>query len=353
MLKKVMLLSFLLLLFVSITGCNNLNNQSNYRNENISQIEIINDYINIRKEKSTNSEVIGKVYKGEIYTIISSDDSSNKWIEIETSNKIHGYISGVNNYVKYIESVDEKNNKYKTKYHKYEWKCDVPLSEIKTIKDNGMMDIQPKLFISKSGDLYQFSLNKKYSNEQNCKKIDSNVTFKYFNIFPNDRDLSLVVDNNNNFYYYETDLVKFSEYSIYHYNDTINFILKYPMNYISYSNRYIENAGSTFYGYYVDNNAIYKTFLYWQDNKTIYQEPTIVHQFSDEYIISIEGKVFKTDKAYYKIGFINKEKCDEYEDVECVEGLLKIDDISNHYNDIEYFNGNYIIFKEDNSIYTY
>lgn len=155
MLKKMLIISVLLLFVFSLTGCgnNNSKNQSNKRNENVSQVEIINEYINIRKEKDTDSDIIGKVYKGEIYTVISLDNSVNKWIEIETSNKIHGYISGVDYYVKYLESLNDKNNKYKTKYQKYEWKCDISLTKIKTIKDNGMMDIQPKMFISDDGDL--------------------------------------------------------------------------------------------------------------------------------------------------------------------------------------------------------
>ena len=53
---------------------------------------------------------------------------------------------------------------------KLNWISDVPLSEIKCIKDNGMMNIQPKMFITKSGELYEFSTDKKYSNEQVCKK---------------------------------------------------------------------------------------------------------------------------------------------------------------------------------------
>lgn len=350
MIKKALLLSFLLLSIVGITGCNNIKNQSNDRNENVSQIEIINDYINIRKEKSIDSDVIGKVYKGEIYTIISLDDSANKWIEIETSNKIHGYIAGIDNYVKYLEYLDEKNNKYKSKYQKNEWECDVKLTEIKTIKDNGMMDIQPKMFISKDGDLYQFSLDKKYSNEQNCKKYDSDKKYDRFYIFPNDRDLSLFVTNNGEFKYLDNDKNIVDFYSIYEksyssyisklYNDNPNSYVKYVMGEDSYYNVYN-----------VRDNKIYLKKI---SNLGVYINESVFAEFPvDENFISLEGRIFKTNKAFYKVGITNQKNCSEYEDIECIEGLVKLEDVSNHYNDIEYFNGNYIIFKNDNNIYRY
>ncbi len=344
-----------IIILCGLTACDikNTSKQSNKRNENVSQIEIITDYINIRKEKSTKSDIIGKVNKGEIYTIISKDESNDIWIEIETSNKIHGFVSGRNYYVKYLESKDEKNNKYKSKYQKYEWNCDVPITEIKTIKDNGMMDIQPKLFITKDGKLYEFTLNKKYSNEQICKQINADTSFNYFNMFPNDRDLSLMVDNNNNFYYYEKSLLNFKEWDKYHFADTTNYILSHPQSYTTYANEHIENAGSAFYNYYAENNDIYKRLLYWKDSSTVYENPVLLHQFTDENVIGLEGKIFKTDKGFYKIGATNKEECEKYEDIECNEGIVKIEDVSKHYKDIEYFNGNYLIFKNDNNIYTY
>lgn len=50
--------------------------QTNKRNENVAQVEIVTDYINIRRYEAVDSEIIGKVYKGEIYTIISENKES-------------------------------------------------------------------------------------------------------------------------------------------------------------------------------------------------------------------------------------------------------------------------------------
>ena len=76
--------------------------QTNLRDDTKNQIEIITDYINIREMQDVSSDILGKVYRGEIYTILSENtDSKYKWLEIETSNGIRGYISGIEDYVNY------------------------------------------------------------------------------------------------------------------------------------------------------------------------------------------------------------------------------------------------------------
>lgn len=80
------------------------------RNSTVPQIEIITDYINIRDGKSINSKILGKVYYGEIYNIISEDEkSSYNWYEIETSSGIKGYIAGRNNAVNYVRELEITN----------------------------------------------------------------------------------------------------------------------------------------------------------------------------------------------------------------------------------------------------
>ena len=79
--------------------------QTNDRNENVAQVEITTNYLNIRSSQSVDSEILGQVYKGEIYTIISENkESEHKWLEIETSNGIRGYISGIDSYIKRLNT---------------------------------------------------------------------------------------------------------------------------------------------------------------------------------------------------------------------------------------------------------
>lgn len=125
--KKIFLGLIIILSLFMITGCgdkenqNNSNNtnqnnnqQSNQKDENVDQVEIITEYINIRSEKDVESNIIGKVYKGELYSILSIDNSTFKWIEIQTNNNIHGYISGNDEYVKYYYSGNNNNENNKS-----------------------------------------------------------------------------------------------------------------------------------------------------------------------------------------------------------------------------------------------
>ena len=68
--------------------------QTNERDETVNQLEIITDYINIRSNSNVNSEVVGKVYKGEIYTILEEVGTEFDWYLIETNTGIKGYIAG-------------------------------------------------------------------------------------------------------------------------------------------------------------------------------------------------------------------------------------------------------------------
>ena len=69
--------------------------QSNERNETLDQLEIINDEINIRQDADTKSEKLGKVVRGEIYTILETkEDNYYTWYKIKTNNNIEGFIAG-------------------------------------------------------------------------------------------------------------------------------------------------------------------------------------------------------------------------------------------------------------------
>jgi len=110
--KKIILIILLLMtvigLSVLIAYKNNDNSseeekviQSNDRDEKKEQFEVINDYINIREENDTKSGILGKVYKGEIYTILDrKEDEYYVWYQIETNTNIKGYVA-----VKYLEEV--------------------------------------------------------------------------------------------------------------------------------------------------------------------------------------------------------------------------------------------------------
>ena len=85
--------------------------QSNYRDESVKQVMVITDYINIREEEDVNSNLLGKVYKDEIYTVLDENiDSKYHWIYIETMNGIRGYISGDSAYVSMLDVKTSDDN---------------------------------------------------------------------------------------------------------------------------------------------------------------------------------------------------------------------------------------------------
>ena len=104
--KKLILILFSVILVIgtiitiSFLARNNVE-QTNLRDDTKNQVEIITEYINIRAMPDVTSEILGQVYQGEVYDVLSDDtESKYKWIEIKTSNGIKGYISGVEDYVK-------------------------------------------------------------------------------------------------------------------------------------------------------------------------------------------------------------------------------------------------------------
>lgn len=109
--KKIILIIILLILTLLLIGLlvlknGDINNsekivQTNERDETKEQVEIVNDYINIREENDSQSKLLGEVHKGEIYTILDKkEDDYYTWCQIETSNGIKGYIA-----VKYLEDI--------------------------------------------------------------------------------------------------------------------------------------------------------------------------------------------------------------------------------------------------------
>lgn len=123
--KKIILIVILFVIALVLGGLlvnKKLNNnnkeeivQSNARDENLEQLEVTNDTINIRMEADTKSEKVGKVSKGEIYTILETkEDNYYIWYKIKTSNDIEGFIAGkykpeegqVEEYIKLLDKED-------------------------------------------------------------------------------------------------------------------------------------------------------------------------------------------------------------------------------------------------------
>lgn len=88
--------------------------QTNERDESKEQFKVTNEFINIRKENDSKSELLGKVYKDEIYTILEKEeDEYYVWFLIETNNNIKGYVAVQYEEESYIELLEVKEEESK------------------------------------------------------------------------------------------------------------------------------------------------------------------------------------------------------------------------------------------------
>ena len=74
-------------------------------------IEVVNDYINIRKEASASSEILGQVNKGEVYSVVKVEDIGNNtfWYNIEYEKDKFGWVfnSSTTNYLKDVNNPED------------------------------------------------------------------------------------------------------------------------------------------------------------------------------------------------------------------------------------------------------
>ena len=221
-------------------------------------------------------------------------------------------------------------------------KKNIICNEIQDIVDFSFYD---NLFITKDGKLYQLSFEQLYSNNSNCKQIESDKSFLKF-------IKGGILDNQNDIYYLDDskELIKFNFEVGYPMLPYINTIKKEDYKNLFYAMIDIENDGY----FYLENNNIYQ---YSKDSAK--QSLLNINDEVVEYII--DGGI-KTNKNYYvyKKFITNKNECEKYADVECVEEIKfdKIDNdkISNqleHIKFIKYFAKSYIIIDENNNVYTY
>jgi len=120
--KKIVLIIIMSIITVSMIGVLIYRNydkdgevivQSNDRDESVEQVEVTNDFINIRSENDSQSEALGKVYKGELYTVLDKkEDEYYVWCLIKTNNDIEGYIAvkyQEESYVNFLEVKKEED----------------------------------------------------------------------------------------------------------------------------------------------------------------------------------------------------------------------------------------------------
>ena len=208
------------------------------------------------------------------------------------------------------KSKDSDSNKIADKY-RGNVKMDVDCDAIKNIKD---VSNDFTSFITTDGAVYLFSLYQKFSNETNCKRIESPAVMeRYYG--------SYLVDIDDNIYYTpsytDTKVQKRSSY---------NSGMRGPAGYI--------HAGKDYSYSYYDRKYTYQDIFLKVDGRkiyTVYSEGDLLELESDEAILYVIDSTVKTNKNIYVYDdkVPNQEECQKYADVSCESKakFYKVDDL--------------------------
>lgn len=211
----------------------------------------------------------------------------------------------------------------------------IPKKEGQAVSDK-IRYMNETIAISQKGDIYKMSFDKKFSNNENCSKV--NIPFKVSGIM-ND---SVVRGEDNKFYYLDnnTGAKPYSEVTV---NDDSYEMYKLLLASadvkkvvtIDESNGiyYVLNTDGNVYRYVV-SRANYDS-PYSITSKTIqYGEENYGKIVDFNYDNSTKEKTYvKTEDTVYRMQIVNKKECDKYADVECKYKFMKDETLTKYYKD--------------------
>lgn len=200
---------------------------------------------------------------------------------------------------------------------------------------------------TKDGNFYEISLGQKYSNDENCKKIDftNQVTATF--------DSSIIRSSNSKLYYTpsQTSATAYTEvtpndnsYQIYSLllNDaTITKVITIDSGTGLY---YVLKTDGNVYSYTItrpDYNSSYTI----TDTKVIYSKEAYKGNIIDfNYDKSSKSKNYLiTDNNYYRMKATNQKECSKYADVECNYKLQEDTVLNENKNRLLYFGSSMLI----------
>lgn len=157
--------------------------QSNERDFSVLQVRVIVDSINIRSENNVESNILGTVYKDEIYTVLSIDyKSPYHFYEIETRDGTRGFIAGVSQGVEYVEELipgdfirpDEEPTNNEVTENKNTTTTSKPKSQTNTTKTNTNKNTQTNNVINTNTNTNTNSTQKPSTNTNTSTNMNTN-----------------------------------------------------------------------------------------------------------------------------------------------------------------------------------
>ena len=268
------------------------------------------------------------------------------------------------------------NNCYDMYFIKEKLKCDA-LNNIKYLQND--------YFLTNDNEIYNISFNELYSNNQNCKKRETDIKIKdiKYENYPSYNRI-IFLDSNNNVFY--DDL---TEYDKEHYfiqnkilkDNNIQMIFsgtidskllkEYYKNDIFYQDweytiLVLKRDNKLYKQVYIDNsyylNSEYKHNINFKSEeiyKSLEEYGNIQQITMSNYYRNNNGKSYKlkektittiiSDKGYYYLDEIETDECKKYKDIECELELKESEMYKRFSKDIKFIGGQYTLLS-DNSI---
>ncbi len=230
-----------------------------------------------------------------------------------------------------------------------ELKCDA-LDNIKLLTSDRL--------ITKDNEIYDISFDKLFSNNQNCKKIETNINisnirdgfiFSKDNKFYNISDFEEVgMPDYLQIYLLDKNIIKIIESDYDEINGKIN-LLVFKNNNI-YKQTYNLNSANGNRIITFENEELYKSLEEYGNIKYITFEPHL-YTNSDKNIQLWKStiKTIISDKGYYYLNEVKTDECTKYVDIECEFELKESETYKRFSKDIKFLGETFTVLS-DNSI---
>lgn len=230
-----------------------------------------------------------------------------------------------------------------------ELKCDA-LDNIKLLTSDRL--------ITKDNEIYDISFDKLFSNNQNCKKIETNINisnirdgfiFSKDNKFYNISDFEEVgITDRLQIYLLDKNIIKIIESDYDEINGKIN-LLVFKNNNI-YKQTYNLNLANGNRIITFENEELYKSLEEYGNIKHITFEPHL-YTNSDKNIQLWKStiKTIISDKGYYYLNEVKTDECTKYVDIECEFELKESETYKRFSKDIKFLGETFTVLS-DNSI---
>ena len=281
-----------------------------------------------------------------------------------------------------MEYVSYHNGDY---YRCYDDDCYYMEFTAKDVKCDALTDdimyLSSDTLISNSGEIYDFSYDKLYSNNQNCKKKDTDIKVKNVKYYASTYGNDMIILSDDNKVYnalleqiekdFEYETVKSKVYR----DDNIKLVYgninmditeyngwnnkeRYVVTVLKKDNKIYTQIYNGLHDYSKEKNTytlvkedLYKSLEEYGNIKELYvatafnsMDTKKQYQF-DDYTIS----ALVSDKGYYYLSEIKTDECAKYEDVKCELELKESEMYKKFSKDIKYI-GREITVLSDNSI---